>query len=178
MAIWTKENSLRGLCDLRGKPADRAKPLAFSPTPVFQAEGRSAVSNAPLGAATRSHRSSSYSLTTGCLPRYRYSQEEGLVSRGVRTFVLLLLTAIAGVSAIPQTDRPETCYDETDTPLNQVLPEAMAIRFARPANVVNVRPKTTREADRNVPVHDMLLTAAHARRDSRSLQDLFCTLLI
>lgn len=100
--------------------------------------------------------------------------------RGVRTFVLLLLTAIAGVSAIPQIDRPETSYDETDTPLNQVLPEAIAVRFARPANVVSVRSRTAREADRNigVPVHGMLLTTAHARHHSHSLQDLFCTLLI
>ncbi|MFZ1917563.1 MAG: hypothetical protein WAU58_08325 [Terriglobales bacterium] len=102
------------------------------------------------------------------------------MSRGVLTFVLLLLTAVAGVSAVPQTDRPETSYDETDTPLNQVLPEAIAVRFARPANVVSVRPKTTREADRkiDVPFHGMFLTTAHARRDSHSLQQLFCTLLI
>lgn len=100
--------------------------------------------------------------------------------RVARTFVLLLLAAVAGVSAIPQTDRPETSYDETDTPLNQIRPEAIAIRFSRPPILASVLPRKTREADRKVgtTVHGTLLTTAPARHDSHSLQHLFCTLLI
>lgn len=101
-----------------------------------------------------------------------------MVRLGLRTFILLLLTAVAGVCAIPQTDRPETSYDETDTPLNQVLPEAIAFRIVQPPKVAHVRPKSIRVADRQVTaaLRFPRFMAAPVQRDSHSLQHLLCTL--
>lgn len=100
--------------------------------------------------------------------------------RGIWTFILFLLTAVVCVSAIPQTDLPETSYDETDTPVNQSTPVVLGIHFLRSAPVSMVAPRTTLQAGRNlrVPANDPLSTSILVRRDSHSLQNLLCTLLI
>lgn len=102
------------------------------------------------------------------------------MQRGIWTFVLLLLTAVISVSAIPQTDLPDTSYNEVDTPVNQAPPLVLGIRFTRPAKAVVVLPRTTREAawDVNALSAEPTLHSMAARRDSHPLQNLLCTLLI
>lgn len=100
--------------------------------------------------------------------------------RGIWTFVLLLLTAVIGASAIPQSDLPETSYNEVDTPVNQAPPVVLGIRFTRPARAVIVMPKKTLEAswDQNGPIEEPAKRFISTRSDSQSLQNLLCTLLI
>ena len=100
--------------------------------------------------------------------------------RIIWTFVMLLLSAVVGVSAVPQTDRPETSYDETDTPVNQARPDALCVRVVRPPSQVTIRPQERLQAELHVPepIHGLLLTTVPARRDLHPLRDLLCTLLI
>ena len=100
--------------------------------------------------------------------------------RGVWTFVLFLLIAVVSVSAIPQTDQPETPYNEVDTPVNQAPPVVLGIRFVRPTKIAVIVPKKVRESDWNLdaPVSELLLPSLSSGRDSHALQDLLCTLLI
>ncbi|MFY9844440.1 MAG: hypothetical protein ACLP0H_12440 [Terriglobales bacterium] len=94
-------------------------------------------------------------------------------------FVLLLLGAVVCVSAIPQTDLPETSYNEVDTPVNQAPPVVAGIRFVRPAVATVILPRQVCNALRSVGAQ------AHQRKSDtsvpggqRSLQDLLCTFLI
>ena len=100
--------------------------------------------------------------------------------RRVCTFLLFLLTAVVCVSAIPQTDLPETSYNEADAPLNQAPMVALRICLVRPAAVSIVLPRKTVQAQWNfrVPADEPMLTPTPVRVDSHSLQDLLCTFLI
>ena len=102
------------------------------------------------------------------------------MQRRVWTFLLFLLTALVCVSAIPQTDLPETSYDEADAPLNQAPMVLLKIPLVRPAGVSIVLPKKTVQAEwtQRVPADASLSTPASVRVDSHSLQDLLCTFLI
>ena len=104
----------------------------------------------------------------------------GIVRRGIWTFILFLLTAVVCVSAIPQTDLPETSYNESDTPVNQSTPVVLGIRFVRPARTLIVLPKRALQEEWNfrVPANDGLSASISVRLDSHSLQNLLCTLLI
>jgi len=94
--------------------------------------------------------------------------------------VLLLLGAVTCVSAIPQTDLPETCYNEVNTPVNQAPPVVPGIRFVRPSMATVVLPRQVWEARHGVGVQAPELKESYAllRRDPHSLQDLLCTFLI
>ena len=100
--------------------------------------------------------------------------------RGVWTFVLLLLGAVVCVSAIPQTDLPETSYNEVDTPVNQAPPVVPGVRFVRPAIAAVILPRQVCEAGRGItsPALERKAACAPVRRDPHSLQDLLCTFLI
>lgn len=100
--------------------------------------------------------------------------------RGIWTFVLVLLTAVIGASAIPQTDLPETSYNEVDMPVNQASPVVLGIRFVRPAKAVVILPRTTREADWNLdrPHEEMAVASRMANPSLHPRQDLLCILLI
>ncbi|MGA6984694.1 MAG: hypothetical protein WBZ01_01460 [Terriglobales bacterium] len=100
--------------------------------------------------------------------------------RGVLTFVLLLMGAVVCVFAIPQTDRPETSYNEVDTPVNQAPPVVQGIRFIRPIVAPVILPRHVCEALRGVAAQARAHRAdcTPVRRDLHSLQDLLCTLLI
>ena len=97
----------------------------------------------------------------------------------VWVFVMLLLGAVLCVSAIPQTDLPETSYNEVDTPVNQAPPVVPGVRFVRPTVAPVVLPRQVCETLRSVSAqaHERK-SATPVRRDSLSLQDLLCTLLI
>lgn len=102
------------------------------------------------------------------------------VRRGIWTFILFLLTAVVCVSAIPQTDLPDTPYNEADVPVNQSPPVVLGIRFVRPAVVLIVVPRKTLQTEWNfrVPANEPLSTSISVRLDSHSLQNLLCTFLI
>lgn len=115
-----------------------------------------------------------------CSPIYCYTQGGATVRRGVWTFVFLLLGAVICVSAIPQTDLPETSYNEVDTPVNQAPPVVPGVRFVRPSVAPVVLTRQVCEALRGVgaQAHERKSACTPVRRDSHSLQDLFCTFLI
>lgn len=100
--------------------------------------------------------------------------------RGVWTFVLFLLGAVVCVSAISQTDLPETSYNEVDTPLNQAPPVVPGVRFVRPAIAAVILSKQVCEAGHGINSPALERKAAYplVRRDPHSLQDLLCTFLI
>jgi hypothetical protein len=99
--------------------------------------------------------------------------------RAVFTFVLLLLGAIACVSAVPPTDLPETSYNEVDTPINQAPPVVPSVKLVRPIVAPVILPRQFCESLRSVDAQ------AHERKSGtsvqhhpHSLQDLLCTFLI
>ena len=121
---------------------------------------------------------SAITLTTGGLSSYRLLRGYG-VRRGLWTFVLLLLGVVC-VSAIPQTDLPETSYNEVDTPVNQAPPVVAGSRFVRPPIATTIIPRQVCEVKLGVTAQAHDGKAAHeaVRRDSHSFQDLLCTFLI
>ena len=102
------------------------------------------------------------------------------MGRALWTFVLLLLGAVTCVSAIPQTDLPETSYNEVDAPVNQAPPVVPSVRPVRPTMATVVLPRQVWEARRGVSAHAHARKASCTppRRDPHSLQDLLCTFLI
>lgn len=94
-------------------------------------------------------------------------------------FILLLQGAVITVSAIPQTDLPETSYNEVDTPVNQAPPAVPGVRIVRPAAAPVILPPPARESVRTVGAHahDWNSTIG-VRSAPHSLQDLLCTFLI
>jgi hypothetical protein len=95
-------------------------------------------------------------------------------------FVLLLMGAVICVSAIPQTDLPETSYNEVDTPVNQAPPVVSGVKFVRPAVAPVILPRQICEALRGVgaQAHERKSAVTPVRPDPHSLQDLLCTFLI
>ena len=95
-------------------------------------------------------------------------------------FVLLLLGAVSCASAIPQTDLPETSYNEVDTPVNQAPPVVSGLRIVRPTVVPIIMSKQACETLRGISAQSQedagACTAVHIT--SHSLQHLLCTLLI
>jgi hypothetical protein len=103
-----------------------------------------------------------------------------VVRLGICTFVLVLLSAVICVSAIPPSDSPETSYNEVDTPINQAPPVVTGVRFVRPAISAPILPKQACEANRALGSQSATRKSAYApwRRDPHSLQNLLCTFLI
>jgi len=102
------------------------------------------------------------------------------VRQGVWTLVLFLSGAVLCVSAIPQTDLPETAYNEVDTPVNQAPPAVPGLRFVRPSIATAILPRQVWEASRGISSQalEWKSAATLVRRDPHSLQDLLCTFLI
>jgi len=100
--------------------------------------------------------------------------------RDAWAFVLLLLMgSVVCVSAIPQTDLPETSYNEVDTPVNQAPPILTGIRFVRPTIGRVILPKQVREADYIARPQTLVQASCTAVLHSpHSRQDLLCTFLI
>lgn len=95
-------------------------------------------------------------------------------------FVLLLLGAVSCVSAIPQTDLPETSYNEVDTPVNQAPPVVSGLRIVRPTVVPIIMSKQACQALRAISAqsHEEARACTAVQITSNSLQHLLCTLLI
>jgi hypothetical protein len=102
-----------------------------------------------------------------------------MLRRSLTLLILFLLSTVTFVSAIPQDDLPETSYNESDTPVNQAPPVVPSVRVARPeaADIGLSR----RVGDATLGFERQLFSKRAyplIRRDSRSLQDLLCALLI
>ncbi len=95
-------------------------------------------------------------------------------------FVLLLQAATICVSAIPQTDLPETSYNEIDTPVNQAPPVVTGVRFVRPMLSLSFQSRHDSDTLRGIPAqaHERKLFRAPVRRNANSLQDFLSTFLI
>ena len=100
--------------------------------------------------------------------------------RSLWTFVLLLLMGVVYTAAVPPTDVPETSYNEVDKPVNQAPPVVLGIRFVRPVKVTKTVPKSVMQArwDVQFPVEGLVSPPLSTRRDTHSVQDFLCTLLI
>ncbi len=105
---------------------------------------------------------------------------EVLLKRAGWILLLFLLSAVACALAIPQTDLPETAYNEVDRPVNQAPPVVPGITLVRPARNRVLLPRELRLASRNVPAHVLEPTSGPvlACHYTHSFQDLFCVFLI
>jgi hypothetical protein len=99
---------------------------------------------------------------------------------GIWAMVLVLLSAVVGVSAIPPIDSPETSYNEVDTPVNQAPPVVSGVRFVPPVIITVILPKPACEARRalNSRLPEPRSACAAWRRNPHSRQNLLCTFLI
>jgi hypothetical protein len=102
------------------------------------------------------------------------------VRHGFWTFVLLLMSAVVCISAIPQSDLPETSYNEIDIPVNQAPPVVSGVRFVRPTLATVILSKQVGKVSRGDASQGLKRKSdhTHVRRDPHSLQDLLCTFLI
>ena len=99
--------------------------------------------------------------------------------RATWTFVLVLMTAVVCVSAVPQTDLPETPYNEVDTPVNQAPPVVPGIRLTRPDVAAIILTRQVTETWRGVNGNmSERKSACPSIRYVHHPQDLLCTLLI
>jgi hypothetical protein len=96
------------------------------------------------------------------------------------TFFFLLIAAVTLVSAVPQTDLPETSYNEADTPINLAPPVVSATAFARPLVTVVILPQHLSEVGSGLTHEplDQKWALPLFQRDAHSLQELLCTFLI
>jgi hypothetical protein len=118
-------------------------------------------------------------LTTDPLCSYGCVRGYG-VRRGLWSFVLLLLSGIVCVSMIPQTDLPETSYNEVDTPINQAPPVVAGSRFVRPDIKTAITPRRVFELRLGVRAQALpeKMALQSAQRDPHPLQDVLCSFLI
>lgn len=102
------------------------------------------------------------------------------MGRSAWTLLLLLMSAIVCISAIPRADRPDTAYNEVDTPVNQALPVLQGIRLVRPVKIPTILDKQAWEVRYGANIQERGQTAAPPPlwRGPRLLQSLLCTLLI
>ena len=119
-------------------------------------------------------------MTTGRRTAIVTLAEINGMRRGLWAFVLLLMGAVVCISAIPQTDLPETSYNEVDTPVNQAPPVVQGIKFIRPVVAPSILPRHVFEARCGVDAqaHERKSARTSVRRDPHSRQALLCTLLI
>jgi hypothetical protein len=95
-------------------------------------------------------------------------------------FLLALMVSVVLVSTIPQTDLPETAYDESDTPVNQAPPVVLETAMVHPQIAEVVLPNGIGKTARQVGRQSMEQHWIHPlfRRDLHSLQVLLCTFVI
>jgi hypothetical protein len=100
-----------------------------------------------------------------------------VVKRTGLTFVLSLVTAVILACIVPIADRPETSFNEADTPVNQATVIA-PIRIAPPseatAELPAFRATSAQETKRNLAVPK----SVPMYRASVPLRSLLCTFLI
>ena len=122
----------------------------------------------------------SYLLTTDKWAVIVIAMGGARVKRVAWILVLVLQAVTICVSAIPQTDLPETSYNEVDTPVNQAPPVVAGLRFARPIVSPSFLPRQVSDALRGIAgqAHERKLLRSPIRRNANSLQDFLSTFLI
>ncbi|HTR23280.1 MAG TPA: hypothetical protein VMI10_04805 [Terriglobales bacterium] len=100
--------------------------------------------------------------------------------RSLWTLILLLLASVISAAAIPPADIPETCYNESDRPINQTPPVELGVHFERPVQVANTVPRTVidNRGDIQSPVEELIALPLPAGCDVHIAQAFLCTLLI
>lgn len=95
-------------------------------------------------------------------------------------FLVALMVSVVLVSSIPQTDLPETAYDESDAPVNQAPPVVLDTAIAHPPITEVVLPKGMGETEGQVRRQsvDRRWVYQLFPRDLHSTQVLLCTFLI
>ena len=92
--------------------------------------------------------------------------------------VLFLLAGVFAGSAIPPVDLPETAFDESDAPVNLVLPSQATVRFVRPVRYPLVMPVLLfYGAGYDLSSRLLGVAAMPRQRHPHFLQDLLCTFL-
>jgi hypothetical protein len=94
------------------------------------------------------------------------------VKRHCRILALFLLAGVFGGSAVLPMDLPETAFNESDTPVNLVLPSQTPLRFVRPVNDPSVISWCV------VSGHVLEVASLPRLRHQLSLQKLLSTFLI
>ncbi len=94
--------------------------------------------------------------------------------------VLLLVSAVAGVSVIPQPDLPETAFNEVDLPVNQAVPVVLGIKLIRPVAAAVPLHSHVRAWQGIFSSHSSDHEWAHpvVQRELHSSQTFLCTFLI
>jgi hypothetical protein len=89
----------------------------------------------------------------------------------------LLIAAVALLCVLPQVDRPQTPFDESDSPTVQATPVTFSLSFVRPVARPIVLPKSS-DGKRD-EIFSLVETASPVMpRHFGPLRDLLCTLLI
>ena len=102
------------------------------------------------------------------------------MKRRAYTLLFFVVTSVAMCLAIPQTDLPETNYNEVDAPVNQAPPAFRGISFVRPPVKAIILSKHIAEVARRIspPSIEREYDVRLFPRDPHSLQDLLCSFLI
>ena len=100
--------------------------------------------------------------------------------RSLWTLILILLASVVCTAAVPPADVPETCYNESDRPVNQTPPVELSVHFERPNQAAQTVPKPVVENrwDAQSPVQEQVSLPLPAQRDAHVVQAFLCTLLI
>jgi hypothetical protein len=92
-------------------------------------------------------------------------------------FVFLLITTVVFIFVVPLVDRPETSFNEIDTPVNQTTSSALEVRFAPPHESLIILPRSFSRPSEGIRTSIELISLAIHRHPSR-LRELLCTFLI
>lgn len=113
------------------------------------------------------------------LPLQYVSASRGgfVVKRIGWTFVFPLITAVVFIFVVPLVDRPETPFNEIDTPVNQTTAIALEVRFAPPHESPIILPRLISRQSEGIRTSIGLISLA-IHRDPSRLRELLCTFLI
>ena len=100
-----------------------------------------------------------------------------VVKRIGRIFGFLLIPAVVFIFVLPLVDRPETPFNEIDTPVNQTASIALEVRFAPPHESLIILPRSFSGPSEGIRTSIELILVAIHRHPSR-LRELLCTFLI
>jgi hypothetical protein len=100
-----------------------------------------------------------------------------VVKRIGRISVFLLIAAVVFIFLLPLVDRPETPFNEIDTPVNQTTSIALGVKFAPPHESLIILPRSFSRPSEGIRTSIELISLAIHRHPGR-LRELLCTFLI
>ena len=92
-------------------------------------------------------------------------------------FLVVLVTTVVFIFVVPLVDRPETPFNEIDTPVNQTTSIALEVRFGPPHESLIILPRSFSRPSEGIRTSIELISLAIHRHPSR-LRELLCTFLI